>query len=93
MDNTIAIEIDGVEIGAVISNSRKRPLLTVKIPNDERVFKIGSFDSEKDAFWFLTTLSKMYRNVKERANDNELEIFDFNGLFTTIRADGKDDAE
>ena len=70
MDNTIAIEIDGVEIGIVTSNRRKHPLLTVKIPNDERVFKIGSFDSEKDAFWFLTTLSKMYRNVNASGKDD-----------------------
>lgn len=70
MGNIVAINIDGVEIGAVLSAKRKCPLLTVKIPNDDRVFKIGSFDSEKDAFWFLTTLSKMYRNIKSSGKDD-----------------------
>ena len=73
MENTIAINIDGVEIGADMSAKRKRPLLTVKIPNDDRVFKIGSFDSVNDALWFLTTLSKMYRNVKANGKEEQNE--------------------
>ena len=72
MNHTLAIAIDGVEIGAVMSKRRKRPLLTVKIPNDEREFIIGSFDNNNDAEWFLFTLSKMYRNVKN--GDSNCEI-------------------
>ena len=65
MTGRIGISLNGYEVTVEHFPFRKKPVLAVRVPNQNASFKVASFNSEETADWFLTQMTKMFEREVE----------------------------
>ena len=56
MKGSVAIKINGAEVGVMHFPYRKKPCLYVRFPEENAYYKVASFNSEEIADWFIEVL-------------------------------------
>ena len=65
MTGRIGLKLNGYEVTVEHFPYRKKPVLAVRIPTENAVYKVASFNSEETADWFLTQMKRMFGGEDE----------------------------
>ena len=61
MTGRIGLKLNGYEVTVEhLPGLRIKPCLMVRIPGDNAIYKVASFNSEETADWFLAHMEKMF---------------------------------
>ena len=50
---------------------KKLPVLAVKFPGEPYLYKVASFDSDKDAHWFLEIMEEFFGNAEGTTKEEQ----------------------
>jgi hypothetical protein len=50
---------------------KKLPVLAVKFSGEPYLYKVASFDSDKDAHWFLEIMEEFFKNTEETTKEEQ----------------------
>lgn len=65
MTGRIVLSLNGYEVSVEHFPYRKKPVLSVRIPSENALYKVASFNSEETADWFLMQMQRMFGGEEE----------------------------
>ena len=61
----VAIKHNGTTVAVEMLPNKKLPALTVRFDGENCVYKVASFDSEKQARWFCEVMEEFFKDLAE----------------------------
>ena len=60
---TIGVSHNGIVVSVQRWDSHKHPVLAVRFEDENRVYKVASFNSEETAHWFEEIMEEFFKGI------------------------------
>lgn len=65
------VKHNGIIVSVQKWESHKLPVLAVQFENENTIYKVASFNSEKTANWFVEIMDEFFEGIVEKGTPND----------------------